>query len=119
MDKLLRTAYYIVKKEKPFADFKELLQLQNYNGLSLWETYFNEKAAKEFISHIANFHFDELKGLLKSAKYFSMFCDGSTDRTESEKEIIMVKVLDNYFPVVKYLKLEETNNAKQRGSLLQ
>lgn len=49
MDKLLRTAYYIVKKEKPFADFKELLQLQNYNGLSLWETYFNEKAAKELI----------------------------------------------------------------------
>lgn len=58
-----------------------------------------------------------MKGLLKSAKYFSIFCDGSTDRTESEKEIIIVKVLDNYFPVVKYVKLLEPNNTKAEGNL--
>ena len=52
-------------------------------------------------------YFDNLKSLLKDSKYFSLFCDGSTDRTESEKEIIMVKVLDNFYPRVKYLKLVE------------
>lgn len=58
-----------------------------------------------------------MKGLLKSAKYFSIFCDGSTDRTESEKEIIIVKMMDNYFPVVKYVKLVEPNNTKAEGIL--
>jgi len=96
MDKLFRSAYYIMylaKNERPFTDFKDILELQNLNGLSLGLTYFNDKAAKEFISNIAGSYFDELKDLLKESKYFSVFCDGTTDKSESEKEIIMVKVL--------------------------
>ena len=62
-------------------------------------------------------YFDNLKSLLKDSKYFSLFCDGSTDRTESEKEIIMVKVLDNFYPRVKYLKLVEPENTKAESIL--
>ena len=41
----------------------------------------------------------------------------STDRKESEKEIIMVKVLDNFYPRVKYLKLVEPENTKAESIL--
>ena len=60
-------------------------------------------------------YFDNSKSLLKDSKYFSLFCDGSTVRTESEKEIIMVKVLDNFYLRVIYLKLVEPENTKAEG----
>ena len=41
----------------------------------------------------------------------------STDRKESEKEIIMVKVLDNFYPRVNYLKLVEPENTKAESIL--
>ena len=35
MDKLYRTAFYIARKERPFTDFKDLLDLQTLNGITL------------------------------------------------------------------------------------
>ena len=72
MDKLYRTAFYIAWKERPFTDFKDLLDLQTLNGITLGETYFNDKAAKDFIFHIADMYFDNLKSLLKNSEYFSL-----------------------------------------------
>jgi hypothetical protein len=54
---------------------------------------------------------------LHDADYFSVFCDRSTDRTETEKEVIMIKVLENYNPKMKYLKLEQPENTKAKGIL--
>ena len=105
------------KNERHFTDYKDILELQNLNGLSLGETYCNDKAPKEFISNIAGSYFDDLKDLLKYSKYFSLFCDGTTDKSESEKEIITVKVLEICYPVVKYLKLEEPDNTEAEGIL--
>lgn len=53
MDKLFQTAFYLAWKERPFTDFLDLLDLQTLNGVGLWGTYHNDKAAKEFINHIA------------------------------------------------------------------
>jgi len=74
MMKLFRTAYFLAKKERPFSDFPELLQLQNLNGLNLGKTYNNDKSAKVFIENIAQLYKDELKELLNSSNYFSVFC---------------------------------------------
>lgn len=46
------------------------------------------------LHHIAEMYFDDLKDLLQSADYFSVFCVGSTDHSETEKETIMIKILD-------------------------
>ena len=117
MDKLFRTVFYLIKQERPFTDFGELLTLQNLNGLELGQTYFSDKAAKEFASHIADMYFDEMKELLLNADCFSVFCDGSTDRTETEKELIMVKIIKGFYPVMLFLSLEEPPNAKAPGIL--
>ena len=117
MEKLFRTAYYIAKEERLFTDFPSLLQLQNLNGLSLGETYQNDKAALEFISQISGCFSDEMKKLLEKSPFISVYCDGSTDKSEKEKEMIMVRVLDDFYPKIKFLKLEKPENTKAEGIL--
>lgn len=54
---------------------------------------------------------------LEKSDYFSILSDGTTDRTESEKEVIMVKYMKKHYPVIKYFKLEEPENTKAEGLL--
>ena len=93
MDKPFRIAYYIAKNERPFTDFKELLQLQKINGPDVGEKYFIDKATKECVSNITEVLFDELKELLHDADYFNVFCDGSTDRIETDFLIRVVNLI--------------------------
>lgn len=58
---------------------------------------------------------DELKTLLKGSDFFGLFCDGSTGKSESEKEIIMAKVRKDFYPRIYFLKLEEPPNTKAIG----
>lgn len=117
MDKLFHSAFYLAWKERPFSDFPDLLQLQTLNGVGHWGTYCNDKAAKEFISHIAGVYQDNLQKLLQKSDYFSVYCDGSTDKSVSEKELVMVRVIEDFYPVVKYLKLVEPANTQTDGIL--
>lgn len=117
MEKLFRSAFYLVIKERPYSDFPDVLELQALNGVEIGETYRNEKAGKEFVSQIGGVYHDNLKELLRNADYFSVYCDGSTNRTESEKEIVMVRVLEDFYPKVKYLKIVEPPNTKASGIL--
>ncbi|XP_052806605.1 zinc finger protein 862-like [Mya arenaria] len=117
LNKLFKTAYYVAAEERPFSDFPSLLQLQESNGLSLGDTYHNDKSAKNFIENIGGIFHDQVVSLLDKADYFSIFCDGSTDRSDSEKEVIMIKVLEDFYPKLKYFKLEEPENTKANGIL--
>ena len=117
MDKLFQTAFCIAWKERPFIDFPDLLDLQTLNGVGLWGTYHSDKAAKEFISHIAGVYQDDLQKHLHKSDYFSVYCDGSTDRSEGEKELVMGRVTEDFYPVVKYLRLVEPANTKADGTL--
>jgi hypothetical protein len=83
--------------------------------LELGEAYCNEKAAKQFIVEIGNHFEDAMKKILTDAPYFSVFCDGTTDRTETEKELIMIKVMHDHHPTMMFLRLEEPPNTKSVG----
>ena len=39
------TAYYLAKKGKPFADYREFLNLQELNGLEVQKRYRADRAA--------------------------------------------------------------------------
>ena len=117
MDKLFQTAFYLAWKERPFTDFPNFLDLQTLNGPGVWGTYHKDKAAKEFTTHIAGVYQDNLQQQLHNSDYFSVFCDGSTDRSACEKELVMVRVIADFYPVVKYLKLLEPANTKADGIL--
>ncbi|XP_069122177.1 zinc finger protein 862-like [Argopecten irradians] len=117
MKKLFVTAFYVATNERPFTDFPKLLQLQKVNGLSIGDTYINDKAGKEFVKQIAEVYFDDLKLAMQNSPFISIYSDGSTDRTESEKETILVKLIEASYPVIKFLKLEEPENTKASGIL--
>ena len=56
------------------------------------ETYFTDKVAKDVACVTADVYLNDLKELLQGADYFSVFCNGSTDRSETDKELIMIKI---------------------------
>ncbi len=60
MDKLFRTAFYLVKNERPFKDFAGLIELQNRNDARLGATYCNDKAAQTFEREVADHYADNL-----------------------------------------------------------
>ena len=74
MDKLFRTAYYLALSERPFTDFPKLIELQTLNGISLGQTYCNDKSAREFISQIAGHLSDDLKSSLLYPKFMVRKC---------------------------------------------
>ena len=88
MCKLFSTAYYTAINEKPFSGFPGLIDLQFGNGIQLGETYHNEKSAKVFIENIGGLYHDAVRRDIQEADYFSIFCDGSTDRSDNEREVI-------------------------------
>ncbi|WAR08939.1 hypothetical protein MAR_018897 [Mya arenaria] len=58
-----------------------------------------------------------MKTLLNNSLFLSTYCDGSTDNSTSEKEVIMVSVLDDFQPKVCYIKLVEPPNTKADGTV--
>ena len=52
--------------------------------------------------------------MLIISAYFVM---GSTDRSDTEKEDIFVKCLEDYYPTMKYLKIVEPESTKAEGIL--
>ena len=52
MKKLLNISYFIAKHERPFSDFEDFCKLHVKNGLSLGETYINDKGCRVFVEAI-------------------------------------------------------------------
>ena len=52
MKKLFNISYFIAKHERPFSDFEDLCKHHVKNGLSLWETYINDKGCRVFVEAI-------------------------------------------------------------------
>ena len=103
-EKLFRTAHYIAANAKPFTDFSDL---QVENNVVLGESYCSDKAFVQFVKHIAGCHFDDLKTILEKSPFISIYCDGTTDNSNSEKEVILIRLLDNYYPKIHFMKLKE------------
>ena len=117
MKALFRTAYYLAHNERPFTDFPGLLELQYLNGVKVGETYKNDKAAATFVRHIAEIYLGDLRDSINNSDFISIYSDGSTDRSTKEKEVIMVRVIENHYPVIKYLMIKEPENTKAEGIL--
>ncbi|XP_040177111.1 zinc finger protein 862-like [Rana temporaria] len=95
MKVLFNVAYYIAKHNKPYTDFKGLLELTEKLGVAAREEYANDKRCKEFISHIATVIRKELICELKKAKYVSLMLDESTNKGGVEELILYVRYIKN------------------------
>ena len=85
------TTYYVLKKERPFTDYPDLLNLQNKNGLKkLGANYATPDASAYFADCIRKVMREDLKTILTKANYFSVLSDGSTDSSVTEQETIYI-----------------------------
>ena len=60
-------------------------------GVQIGNTYRNDKQCAKFIHHIAQAQSKEIKEMVAEAKFVSLICDGSTDNSHTEAELVYVR----------------------------
>ena len=81
--------YYLLKRERPFVDYPELMKLHQKNkGPEKGTSYKTDPAAADFSQSISDTYHQELIENLSKARYFSILNDRSSDTSVSEKELV-------------------------------
>ena len=106
--KLQEIAYYIALKGQPFSNFREQAELEQLHGVKYSGAYENDKACKDFIFSIAEYFFEEdTRNKLESVNFLAVLCDGSTDNSIIEQEVVYVIYTDpeTHLPVLKFFRV--------------
>ena len=77
---LIRTAYFVAKRDLPFTKYKEICELQVLNGLTLGTNYMNDTQCMRFIELIAANLKDQLRQNINDVRFIALMSDGSTDK---------------------------------------
>ncbi|XP_014669333.1 PREDICTED: zinc finger protein 862-like [Priapulus caudatus] len=95
VSKLFDIAYTIAKEELPFTKYPVVIGLEKKHGVPLGNTYTHEAKCSEFIGVIGDTMKSEMLTALKEAKFYSIMCDGSTDASVTEKELVYVHFVND------------------------
>ena len=87
-------AYFVAKKELPFAVYEDIIALEKSHGVDLGHVYNNRKQCAEFVDISAQFIAQQLNEDFTKAKFYSVLTDGSTDKSVTEKEVLYVLYFD-------------------------
>lgn len=88
---LFRNAHALAKHDRPYSEFAWLCQLDKRKGLNVGETYLNDKNCKIFIHAIALHERQKIKQEIENSPLVSILCDGSTDSSITDNEIIYLR----------------------------
>lgn len=112
VEKLVDIAYVLAQEEIAFNKFPKLVELEKRHGVEIGETYATVPKCEEFTSCIATTLKNELINDLANADYLTICCDGSTDVSVTEKEIVFVMFINQETCAVefKYLKITDLPN---------
>ena len=91
---LFHTAYAVAKKCKPFLDYEYICEVQQANDVDLGKNYLRSKSAALFTKYIADNLRCKTANDLKQCRYLSVICDGLTDLTVVEQEVVIVRCID-------------------------
>ena len=120
----VNTMYHIIKNENPFTDYPKLLNLQKINKVLILQqgkqarSYATDDYGAIFGDFIGKVTMGSLKKDLTKAHYYSVLCDGSTDKSVIEQEAIFILFLCDGFPALRYLSIESVDNATATGFFL-
>ena len=90
LENCFNSAYYLAKKERPYSDFPDLIELHKKNGVKYHGSYQNEQAAANFVDNCGEVLKESFVEDLLRANYYSILMDGSTDSSVIEQELIYV-----------------------------
>jgi len=92
--KAFRTAYYLAKKNRPFADYHDLLELQEANGSTFGIGLKSRYSATEIITHVAKeMRQRACKKIIESGSSFSVLIDESTTISNKSTLIVYLKCI--------------------------
>ena len=94
--KLFNTAYFIALKEHAFTDFKDEIELQKINNVVFqFASHENKTGCREYINSISDYFFrSEVIDKINRVNFIGILCDGSTDSSVNEQEVIYVTSTD-------------------------
>jgi hypothetical protein len=115
IEKLIDIAYFINKEELPLTKFSSIVNLEKKHGVKLGTSYGTRKACTELTEIIGYYFKDNLKEVLNRAKYFSIFLDGATDKSVTEKEVFFIKYFAETEVVTSFLALKDVEDGTAKG----
>ena len=80
------SAFYVTTKKIAFTQFRDLCELQVKNGVNMGNLYITDKACKDFVHAIADVEREDLASEIRTARFFVVMGDGSTDISVTEQE---------------------------------
>ena len=93
MKKLINISYFIAKHEPPFSDFEDFCKLHVKNGLSLGETYINDKGCRVFVEAIDGVMKEDESQQVNNQRFISVMADSGTDTSNKDLELVYVRFL--------------------------
>ena len=81
------------------------------NGLSLGETYINDKGCRVFVEAIDGVMKEDESQLVNKQRFSLVMADSGTDTSNKDLELVYVRFLENDLPVNKYVAVLEPKNA--------
>ena len=118
LTKLYIIAHYIAVKGRPYLDFKDLIKLKKLHSVKFQSgAYENESACRNFIKNISELFFQhDLYEKLLQVNFIMILCDGTTDTSITEQEVIYVFFIDpdTMKPTLSFfecLRLEDSQDA--------
>ena len=73
--KLFNISYFIAKHEQPFSDFEDSCKLHVKNGLSLGQTYINDKGCCVFVEAIDGVMKEDESQQVNKQRFISVMAD--------------------------------------------
>ena len=113
-ERLVRTAYMVVKEHLPFMKYTSMCKLQKLNGLELGENYLSDKACTRFVSSIASDLKSEVYRDIRNTRFVSILSDGSTDKGILG-EIVYTRYIKHGRPVTNLIKVQLPDSVDAAG----
>ena len=88
-------ACFVAKEQLSLTKYPRLCELEARHGVELGGAYLNYNAGKEFTHFIAEATRQELLTAVNTTSFFSLLMDGSTDKSNSDNELVMVVCCDS------------------------
>ena len=92
----LHISYYIPLRNRSFIEFKHLLELEEIHGVTYSSRkYMNETGCRNIRQNISFCLFDhDIASKIRRVNFISILCDGSTDASNTEHEVICIVFFD-------------------------
>lgn len=113
----MNIAYFIAKEEEPFVKFGPLITLHKKNGVDINPTYDNHVRCAEMIGQVADLLKENLAAKLRTAKHLAVLIDGDTDISNTECEIVYVRLVEGGKPVTLLVGQQTLEHSHANGVL--